>query len=352
MRKLVFLFLCLLIFPSSAQESGAWEAYLERDIDALGTDRLLFINVLTGELTSAQVNGENFTPINDYLLYFDTVNRAVMTVRPDGTVSPHPFIILGDARRVDWVLSADRRLIAWTLTYGEPNSLSTVTSVAAPNGTEQRLVLTDGPRGDGARVFPVAFSLDNNSLILDSQPDSIGDLVPYRQYAALSRFSLVDGSITAMQGEPSCFCAAAVRAGQFLRLTLGAGRGGFDVQVYNNRNSEGRTIESLGLSDYTQGGEILIAPDGSLAVYVLSQVEFGVANPEVQSLLILVDLTNYSQRQLSEPISSYLKPFAWTDDDSAVLVSIPQRNGTWKISLDTGELVQVAEASYIGLLEN
>jgi hypothetical protein len=352
MRKLFLLCLFfLLIFPIYAQEGGAWEVYLERDIDAAGTDRLLFINLLNGELTSAQVNGENFTPLSDYLLYFDTVNRAVMTVRPDGTVSPHPFITLGDARRVDWILSSDYRLIAWTLTYGEANSLSTVTSLAAPNGANQRLVLTDGPRSDGARVLPVAFSLDNTSLVLDSQPDSIGELVPYRQYAALSRFSLTDGSITTMQGEPGCFCAAALRAGQFVRLTLSNSRGGFDVQVYSSRSIEARTIASLGLSNYTQGGEILIAPDGNLAVYALSQVEFGVADPEVQSLLILIDLANYSQVQLSEPISSYIKPLSWTDDNSAILLSIPQRNGTWKINLADRELVQVAEATYLGLLE-
>jgi hypothetical protein len=352
MRKFFLICFFLLIIPSKAQEAGAWEVYIERDIDAVGTDRLLFVNLLSGELSSAQVNGENFTPLSDYLLYFDTVNRAVMTVRPDGTVSPHSFILLGDARRVDWVLSSDRRLIAWTLTYGDANSLSTVTSIAAPNGADQRLVLSDGPRSDGARVLPVAFSLDNSSLILDSQPDTIGELVPYRQYAALSRFSLVDGSITAMQGEPSCFCAAALRAGEFVRLRLSNERGGFDVQVYSNRNPEARTIESLGLAEYTQGGEILIAPDGNLAVYVLSQVEFGVADPSVQSLLILIDLVNYTQVSLSEAINSYIKPLSWTDDNSAILVSIPQRNGTWKISLSDGELVQVAEATYLGVLEN
>lgn len=352
MRKVFLFCLFLLVLPTYAQSSGAWELYLERDIDANGTDRLTFINLLNGEMTTAEVNGENFTPLSDYVLYLDPVNRAVMTARPDGTTITHPFILMGDARRVDWVLSSDRRLIAWTLTYGESNSLSTVTSIASPNGANQQLVLSDGPRSDGARVMPVAFALDNSALVIDSQPDLIGELVPYRQYAALSRLSFVDGTISAMQGEPGCFCAAALRAGQFLRLTISSQRSGFDVQVYSNRSTEARTIESLGLSDYTQGGEILIAPDGNLAVYVLSEVQLGQPDTEVQSVIVLVDLVNYTQRQLSVPISSYLKPFAWTDDDSAVLVSIPQRNGTWKISLETGELVQIAEATYLGLLEN
>ena len=45
----VFLFcLFLLVFPIYAQSGGAWELYLERDIDANGTDRLLFINLLNG----------------------------------------------------------------------------------------------------------------------------------------------------------------------------------------------------------------------------------------------------------------------------------------------------------------
>lgn len=349
-------FLCFILYFSlsfsSIQAQGtvhnSWEVYVEKNIDSNGTDRLSFLNLLTGDITTTEVHGERYTPLNDYILYYDTVNRAVMTVRPDGTISTHPFIQLLDARRVDWVISSDNRLIAWTLTYGEADSLSTITYVASPSGTDERLVLSDGPRTDGARVLPVAFSVDNSALILDSQPDAIGDLTPYRQYASLSRLSLVDGTITAMPNEPECFCAAAIRAGQYLRLS--AISGGFDVRVYDLATNISQTIKAPGLVNYTLAGDILISPDGEMAVYSLSKVEIG-SNPlNVQTVLMLVNLQNMTQNQLSDPMNSYIHSIKWTEDHSAVLLNIPDRNGTWKINLDSGKTVQVAEATYIGVL--
>lgn len=350
----IFILLCVsfVISPSTAQETlhTPWEIYVERNIDENGTDRLSFLDLLTGDIKTAEVVGERFTPLDDYLLYYDRANRAVMTVRPDGTVSPHPFIQLQDARRVDWIISSDNRLIAWTLTYGESSSLSTVTHIARPSGINQRVVLSDGPRSDGARVLPVAFSVDNNTLILDSQPDGIGELAPYRQYASLFQLSLIDGEITALPGEPDCFCAAALDAGQFIRLS--ATTRGFDVRVYNLENGESQTITTLGLVNYTLGGDILIAPDGKMAIYALSQAEIGTNPLNVRTVLILINLETMTQIQLSEPITSYIHPMKWTEDHSAILLTIPERNGTWKIDLNTGELVRVAEATYIGTLED
>lgn len=347
----VLIFL-IIISPISAQEIShtSWEVYVEHDIDLNGTDRLLFLNLLTGDIATAEVIGERYTPINDYILYFDRVNRAVMTIRPDGTISTHPFIQLLDARRVDWVLSADNRLIAWTLTYGEVSSLSTVSYIASPSGTGQRQVLSDGPRSDGARVLPVAFSVDNDALILDSQPDAIGDLTPYRQYASLFRLSLVDGEINPLPNEPECFCAAALRAGQFLRLS--AVSGGFNVQAYDLASGISQTIDAPGLVNYTLAGDILISPDGEMAVYSLSKVEIG-SNPlNVQTILMLVNLQTMIQTQLSEPMNAYVHSIKWTEDHSAILLTMPERNGTWKLNLNTGETEQVAEASYIGVLED
>jgi hypothetical protein len=351
----MFILLCLLfsIFNTvKAQEIShtSWEIYVERDIDANGTDRLLFLNLLTGDITTAEVIGERFTPLNDYILYYDLVNRAVMTAYPDGTLSQHPFIQAQNARRVDWVISSDNRLIAWTLTYGEANTLSTITSIATPTGTNQRVVLNDGPRSDGARVLPVAFSVDNSALILDSQPDAIGDLAPYRQYASLFRLSLSDSEISLLPDEPHCFCAAALRAGEFVRLF--ATPFGFDVHVYDLESGLSQTIASPNLIDYTLGGNILISPDGDRVVYALSQVDIRTTPITIKTVLMLVDLERMSQAQLSEPIRSYVYPIKWTEDNTAILFIIPDHNGTWKIDLNSGELLRVAEASYVGVLED
>jgi hypothetical protein len=86
-------------------------------------------------------------------------------------------------------------------------------------------------------------------------------------------------------------------------------------------------------------------------VYSLSQVEIEATEPTVSTVIILVDLETLRQTQLSQPIASYLHPVRWTEDNTAVLFTIPDQNGTWKIDLATGELLRVAAASFIGILE-
>lgn len=345
----------LLIAVSFSQaqelEHTAWEVYVERDIDENGTDRLQFINLLTGNITTANVNGERYTPLSDYIMYYDNISRAVLTVRPNGTVSPHPFIQLNDARRVDWIISSDQRLIAWTLTYDNDEGLITETYISDLVGTNPEIVLADGPRNDGARVFPVAFSVENSALILDSQPDSIGDLAPYRQYAGLFQLSLVDGAINPLPHERSCFCAAALSAGQFIRLAVTNELNGFDVVIHNLADNTSRSIAATDLDNYTQGGNILISPDGNRAMYALSQIEIGSANPSVQTVIMLVNLEAMTQSQLSEPIRAYISPVAWTEDNSAILFTMSDQDGTWKIDLNTGDLTRIATANYIGVLE-
>lgn len=354
-KRRLLLLLMMLLFPvlMEAQETErvTWEIYVEYDIDDTGLDRVQFINLLTGENVALDINGENYTPLDNYLLYFDRINRQVMTANPDGTTILHPFIQMGVARRVDWLVSSDERLIAWTLTYDNDGGLTTVTSVATPQGTNRNLILSDGPRADGVRVLPVAFTVDNSSLIMDSQPDGIGDLAPYRQYANLFQLSLLDGSITPLAGEPGCFCAASLRASNLVRLTITADFSGYDVAIYNLLTGESQTIASPGLVNYTQGGNILISPDGTRAVYALSQVEINATEPTVRTVIMLVDLENLTQSQLSQPITSYLNPLRWTEDNSAVLFSIPERNGTWKMLLDTGELERIATVNYVGIIE-
>ncbi|MGJ3238104.1 MAG: TolB family protein [Anaerolineae bacterium] len=353
---LAYILLLMMVLPITAQvvpesATSSWEVYITYDLDEAGMDRVQFINLLSGDVVSLAVSGERYTLLGAQVLYFDRITRQVMTAHPNGTVIPHPFIQLGAARRVDWVVSLDGRFIAWTLTYDNTNGLTTVTTVANPSGTNQNLVLSDGPRQDGVRVLPVAFTVDNTSIVLDSQPDGIGELTPYRQYANLFQLSLQDGTITPLPGEPSCFCAAALRARRLVRLAITSDFSGFDVAVYDMLNGESQTITSPGLTNYTQGGDILISPDGMHAVYALSQVDLTTPNSTPRTIIMLVNLDTLTQRQLSDPVDHYLKPVRWTEDNTAILFTDPDRNGTWKLYRETGELRRIADASFLGTLE-
>ncbi len=355
------LLICLLVFtltlviftrPVTAQEHHLWEVYIIR---SGGDDaQLLFLDLLSGDVTTVQVTGERFTPLGQRVLYYDTASRTMMTAAPDGSVQPHPFIQLGAARRVDWIVAPDQRQIAWTLTYAEGDSLRTETYVATPGGTEQRLVLADGGRTDGVRALPVAFSADNSALIMDAHPDLIGDLAPYTQYARLFQVNLSTSEIELLpdDGFP-CFCGAAVRAGLLLRLSVTADLRGFELLLFDLDSGTQRTIDAYALPNYTQAGDILISPDGDRAVYALSQIEnFGTPDQRISTIFMLVNLETMTQQPLTERITTFVHPLRWTEDHTAVIFTSPLRDGTWKVSLADGVLSNVAQATLIGTLRD
>ncbi|HEX2908644.1 MAG TPA: hypothetical protein VHO69_17360 [Phototrophicaceae bacterium] len=326
----------------------AWQVFLQRDVDEAGTDRLTFINPFTGEQTTADVSGERYTPVGDAVLYFDPAANRVMVAAPDGTVTEHPFIQLGgDTRRVDWLVSPDQTLLAWTLTSGT-GSLTTVTTVANLDGTNPRQVLVDGPR-DGIRALPVAFNADKTTLYLDFQPDGIGEFTPFPQYAGLFALDLTSGQWERLPGEPGCFCGAGFGSGLLLRLAVAQDLSGFDLRVVNLVGGVEQKIPALTLQNYTQAGDVVLAPDGTRAVYALAQIrDFGKPNQSTQTVFVLVNLQDMTQAPLVEPITTFVEPLAWTEDNTAVLFTSRQRDGTWKISLSDGKLVKVAEATYLG----
>lgn len=358
-RLLALLLLCLLapLFAVGQEEAfdvpnHTWEVFVERGIDATGRDRLTFIDILTGETTSLEVYGERYTVAGPAVLYYDRQRQAVMLAPPEVPPYQHPFIRMeAGARRVDWALSDDGKYIAWTLAQGPDNAISTITYVAEVTGAALRELLIDGPR-DGIRALPVAFSADHSTLYMDAHPDGLARFTAYPQYAGLFAVTLDDSTISSLPGEPGCFCGAGLGSGLFLRLGLAPDLSGFDVRVYDLESGGGHTIPAMRLRNYTQAGGVLVSPDGRLAVYALAQIErFGMPDQSIQTVFMLVDLAQMTQTTLTEPITTYVHPVRWTEDNTAVLFTSPQLNGTWKISLSDGRLARVARAAYLGTVQ-
>jgi hypothetical protein len=320
--------------------------------DASGPqDQLIFIGLVDGAQTSLLVDGERYTPVRDAVLFFDRASGRVRLAHADGVVQDHPFVQLAaGAKRVDWALSADHRLIAWTVTFGDTHSLTTLTSVADLDGSNIRQVLQDGPR-DGIRALPVAFSSDGDMLYMDYQPDTLGDLIPFRQYAGLFSVDLTASQVAPLPDEPGCFCGGGIGFDHFVRLALSADLSGFDVRIRDLNSSATRTAPALRLPGYTQGGDVLISPDGTLAIYALAKVSgLGTAQQSAQTVFVLVDLDAGTQKALTEPITTFIRPVAWTEDNQAVLFISPAVNGTWKVDLSDGKLNKVSNATYVGLI--
>ncbi len=313
------------------------------------SNRLTFVDLLTGDMTDIAVNGDHFTVVRSSVIYYDRAHRRVVVATPDGRLLPHAFIQPAEGvNRIDWHVAPDEQTIAWTATSGEPSALTTQTWVAGIDGEDARMVFSDGPR-DGIRAYPVAFNSDKSLLYMDYQPDTIGDLTPFRQYAGLFALDLLSGETHALPGEPGCFCGAGIGANTLLRMTAAPGGGGFNLRIRGLNNGTETTLPPI--NNDTQGGDVLIAPDGSRAVYALAQINgFGTAAQSVQTVIVLVDLLNLTQYALTAPSDRLLRPVAWTEDDSAVLLTDPAAMTTWKVTVRDGALEAVANGLYLGTL--
>jgi len=308
-------------------------------------DRLSFVDLLTGAETNLDINGDRYTLIDDGVMFFDRDRNRVRTAAPNGTMRDHPFVQLeGDARRIDWLISGGQ--VVWTLTSGTAPNLITATWVANLDGSNRREVFADS-NGEGVRAFPVALS--ESAVYLDYQPDVIGDITPFRQYAGLFSLNLTTGETAMLPGEPGCFCGAGIGAGRLIRLTLAANLGGFDVRVADLATGGERMISSLGV--FTQGGDVVISPDGRFAAYALGEIrDLGTPTQRVQTVIALIDLTTMTQRALVPTVDRQLRPIQFTE--GALLLIDPQANTTLKADLATGALETVAQAVFLGTLQN
>ncbi|MBC7809701.1 MAG: hypothetical protein H7175_01065 [Burkholderiales bacterium] len=361
-RHAVPLLCLLLLFVgfASAQESVSdarlWQVFLQRNTDGEGSDLLVFIDMLTGNEVGLAVRGSRYTPFGRYVMFLDAVDNRVKLAAPDGRVQEHPFIQpQSGSRRIDWWVSPNAQHVAWTQTFGEnATQLTTETWVSTGTGANLRSVLADGPR-DGIRALPVAFSDDGATLYLDYQPDSISDLLPLRQFAGLFAVDLTAGTTANLPDEPGCYCGAGIGGGRLLRLTLTSDLTGYDLQVYNLADNTKTTIRALSLAGYSQAGEILISPDGTRAAYALAEVEdFGGDEETVRSAVVLVDLLAMTQTALDRPLSTFVQPVAWTEDNTAVVFAASASqaggDGTWKINFVDGRVDRIARASYLGAI--
>lgn len=348
MRRLILcLFLTALSLHAVSAQSAAWQVFILHDNAPNGDDRLTFVDLLSGEETSLLVNGERYTVLPTGVLFQDTDSRQILIATPDGETQPHPLIEFNaDARRIDWTVAADGRSLAWTITEGTPTALTTTTWVADQENARQ--VFVDGPH-NGIRAFPVTFSAERDVLYMDYQPDTIADFTPFRQYASMFSLDLKTGESQSLPGEAGCFCGGGIAGGRFLRLTLA--ESGFNLRAITLETGEQRSATGIGLSDYTQGGDVLIAPDGTHAVYALAQVRgFGTPEQSLHTVFVLVDLVTMTQTQLIETSDLFLRPVAWTEDASAILLTSPTQDGTWKISIEQPLLESIADATYIGMM--
>ncbi|MBW4437041.1 MAG: hypothetical protein KME04_07895 [Pleurocapsa minor GSE-CHR-MK-17-07R] len=328
-----------------AQTAGTIQVFFERTQSA-NAGQLIFENVLTGVRDTADAAGTGFATAGDAVLYFDRETGLVMRATPDEQPEAHPFMQMrpGDTR-IDWAASEDGTWIAWTHTSGPSNALVTETWASRSDGANRGLIFRDGPR-DGIRAYPLTFSADNKRVYMDYQPDAIGLIAPYRQFAALFALDIATGAATSLPGEAGCFCGADIFDDQLVRLVLGSG--GFDVRTVHLRTEVSHLISAPQPESFTLGGDVLVSPTAQQAVYVLGRrTESG--GRETQ--FVLVDIPAEQARPLGDVFLEPLRPVAWTSDGNGVLLVNVNTQGTWLLDAKDGTLSQVAQADYVGVLD-
>jgi hypothetical protein len=339
----------------SADDPGKhpWYVFHQRSTDSIPLDRLIFLDMLTGQEIAVRVDGERYSAIRDAVLYFDRTEQQVMLATPDGERRPHPFIRLAPGeRRVDWVIAPDGRTIAWTVTRTDPTGRLVTATYVGSSTSDIRLLLEDGPYDVDIRALPVAFSEDLSQLFMDYHPDGVSQFIVYDQYASIFAVDLESGATRLMPDEPAnCICGAALARDRFLRMRLTSDLDGFDLHVYGIGGSLGQKIPAIRLDRYDTGGDIVISPDGRQAIYALTRLDGGgSAELATRSAVVLVDLEMLTQSVLVDSITTFVRPVEWTEDNSAVIFTSPMQDGTWKINLRDRRLERIASATYIGVL--
>ena len=199
----------------------------------------------------------------------------------------------------------------------------------------------------------MAFSAAADALYVDVHPEGTGDLKPYTWHTGMFSLDLADGAIAPLPGNASCLCAVGFGGDRLLRLAPNAETNGLDIEVHDLAGGANKLIPSVSRGNYDEAGNLLVSPDGALAVYALSQVSaFRTPQQEIRTVLVMVDLENGRQVVINNPMPALLRPVKWTEDNSAILFTADGLNGAWKISLVDGQSLQVAEASYLGTLND
>lgn len=335
-------------------QGHSWDVFLRADSSSPGETDVIFVDLLTGESSSVSTAGERYTLLDDAVLYFDVADQQVKLIRPDGVIREHPFITMTNADyRLDWTVSHDRRQIAWAVSHRSADQqLTTFIMLADHSGSRIRQLLAYGPR-EGIRLLPVAFGADGTTLYIDVHADGAELAAPYtmRSNMFLLDFSGQGVATRLLPGAAPCFCAVGFGKDLMLRLAPSGEPDSTQVEIYNIQSGAARVIAPVSRGDYDEAGNVLLSPDDSLAIYALTRASgFRAAEQELRTVLVLADTVNARQRVLGGAVPALARPIMWTEDKSAVLFALEGRAGTWKLQLDDGGAIKVADATYLGML--
>lgn len=334
--------------------SQSWDVFLHQGDENQAETTVTFIDLLTGETTAIVTTGERHTLVGDAVLYLNSAERRIKLVKPDGVIRDHPYLLFGNGDfSIDWAVSADGLRIAWAISRKSDDSrLTTSLMVADASGTDVRELLVYGPR-HGIRLAPVAFAGTLDKLYVEVLAETTDSDSAYTRRSELFAldFSAENVAALALFGDRACFCAVGFGHDRMLRLVPRTDAQGIELEIHDLPTGTIRIAPPVSLGDYDKGGNILVSPDGTMAVYALSRIDaFAPEGEAINSVIVLADLQNARQMVVNYPMDAIVSPDKWTEDNTAVLLTLEGRSGTWKMQLDDGETVKVSDSAFLGTI--
>lgn len=372
MKKILLVFMLVLLIgqaaPSASHAQGAapLDVFLGYDSEAQSVT-VYFANAVTGLSAITTIDNfppelnllEEFTLTANGVIYREPAGIVPRLITPNGSIFDLSFIpqrIDQTLLRIEWVVSPNGRTMAWAEMYFE-NGWQASLYVAHLDGTELRALPTI-PLTDArsySRVAMVAVSNDGSRVFFDlehpTEPRRPEDL--FLDYQLIEAYIEQRQSYFHLPGEPNCFCPASIAddGRTLIRLERTASGVGYELRLVNLEINRERRIEAAPDVLFTQAGDILLSPGGSMLLYAMGGVQAALPDDPPTFALVMADFATGEQRVVSSSSEQRLRPMAFIDRNTAAIVVDLSSQTTYKMALDTGELEQVANLIWLGSLQ-
>jgi hypothetical protein len=339
---------CAWTTPAHAAQTTYHDVFLRTERG--GAITLTFVDGRTGLSATVDAPGFGHSIFAGGVLFQEAESGLARLAYADGRLENYPVVVAAEAgTAVDWVVSANERWLAWSVTARESDTarLATTIYVAAAGRGEVRQALRTASE-QGLASLPVAISDDGATLFYTTRDDLFDLPAGERSRAArvtlvsLWRLEVATGAIEELTLGGNCPCATAF-----------SGDGSLYAQVETSAEGNTLVVRDLGVGTTVRlspargaGGTaagLLISADNALAAYTSTNRSGRVA-------LVVADLRTGTQRAASAGLPEALRPLRFEAEGGVLWLGGVRSTATYKLNLSDGRLRQVAAYTWLGSL--
>lgn len=374
--RLICLFMIILIvFPFQclssvqAQQPVKIDVFIEQDRDAQQV-RVYFTNSRTGLSSVASIDNfsrqlnvmEEVTLAANGVIFRSPVSPNLQLISPNGNIVNLDFIPQQPENilRIEWAISPNGRTIAWAELFFQNNAWQASMYVAQIDGSNLRqlppLPVPD-TRTPRTRIAMIAVSDNGNRVFFDlehptEQRESNDYFINYWSvWAYLNQRGRYDPLPT--DSTVNCFCAAEIGQDSrtFVRLEEPVFGTGY-ITRFRDLDDIRRDLRlSAFNTQFTQAGNILINATGTRALYTMARQGTNTEEDPLTFALVLADIDDNIHRVVTTTPLQNLQAMAFINGDQEAIVIDTTNNTTYKLNIETGELLPVADLMWLGNIE-